>query len=123
MPEQLDITNLEVIEDKDSPSPVEEQMNVLEWVNAKRREKGWRPIDSLPQGVPGNSYYCPIAIALDSDVSIHTFNGGHGILPASVKDWVKAYDDGAYPDLVSEDLMRCLDNEVERTSLVKDKDD
>lgn len=115
MPRQLDISNLEEVEDR----PVEDKVttagndsiSVLEWVNQQRAEKGLRPIESLPKGLPGHPYYCPIAIAMDGDVSIRSAYGGTVELPESVQTFVKEYDEGAYPELVSEDLMRVLGNE------------
>lgn len=128
MPKQLgigDILELKEAEEKLKPdilpvsykgfrielSEEENTMPVLEWVNAKRREQDREPLDQLPSGIPGSSDYCPIAIAINSDVGINSYDGGHKLLPETVQTFIKEFDEGKYPELTNETLMSDLTNE------------
>jgi hypothetical protein len=78
----------------------------LAWCNARRKERGKRPLKKLPKGQPMDGESCPCGtatglfvesqIAYDRDPDLeHKF--GEYDLPRAVRSFVAAFDKGRLP--------------------------
>lgn len=82
----------------------------LEFVNELREEHDLPPLDVLPAGLVLEALDCPVARAVtncfDGTVEVSgthvEVNGGEKVdLPDAVGEFIAAFDDGAYPDLIA----------------------
>ncbi len=83
---------------------------VLRWANAVRLERGLgEPLTEIPKGRILESCACPLARALGTDVAIGLFTADFTLpgeeddiieLPEAASDFIRAFDAGAYPELI-----------------------
>ncbi len=82
-----------------------ELVEVLRWINEVRSVRGVEPLVAMPRGIPCDPHACPVARALDSDI---TFDGValarrsgwtpvH--LPVAAQAFASDFDVGLYPAL------------------------
>jgi hypothetical protein len=88
--------------------------DVLAEVNRLRAEHGLRRLSEMPKGSPDIAHACPVANALSNGFKVRVYppselgeRGWYGVgptmgklLPQVLADFARAFDDGAYPDLV-----------------------
>jgi len=79
----------------------------LEWCNSERAEQGKVPLPELPKGRKGDHKSCPCGAATDLYVGLKTYGASYADiavlsssnkeLPPVVKQFVRKFDDGRYP--------------------------
>lgn len=88
---------------------------VLDWVNTKRREFDFEPLDALPKGQPRSCIDCVIARALSShadgcfaavDHGLALVQDGNDVyqevaVPEPIQEFIVRFDHGLYPELVA----------------------
>ena len=83
---------------KKDPAYVKE---VLKWCNARRKEKGKKPLKKLPKGYPDDARSCPCGKATGLKVyrlSYRDLDAGiFGRITKSVRRFVDAFDAGQLP--------------------------
>lgn len=79
----------------------------LAFVNDIRKLQGRSKLRSLPKGIPGRAMSCPIAKAIDGEVShlsaIYLSKNGSTewcAIPADAENFIVDFDQGKYPELV-----------------------
>lgn len=78
---------------------------VLRWINEVRSIRGSEPLAALPLGVPCDPHACPVARALDSDITFDgvAFPRRAGWSPVHLSSAAQAFandfDVGLYPAL------------------------
>ncbi len=76
----------------------------LAWVNRYRAEHDvGPPLTELPKGQPGSVVLCPVARATMGLVNKHRVyhhDGTPTLLPQYVKDAIRRFDHGKYPELL-----------------------
>jgi hypothetical protein len=73
----------------------------LAWCNARRKERGKRPLTKLPKGERNVPHSCPCGTATNCSVFGFTYRvaslRAEYPLPRSVQRFVRAFDDGRLP--------------------------
>ncbi len=77
----------------------------IAWVNRYRAKYDvGPPLTELPKGQPGSTVKCPVARAIEGQVTKHRCYSDpqdHGmLLPQYVKDAIRRFDHGKYPELL-----------------------
>ena len=78
---------------------------VLRWINEVRSIRGMDSIVAMPRGVPCDPHGCPVAKALDANVTAGGMAYAHGPgwspvhLPAAAQTFASDFDVGLYPAL------------------------
>lgn len=85
-----------------------EFQEVLDWVNKIRDLRGIGPaLDAMPKGVRRSACECPLAYALNAEVTVtsaHWFgpgNGSEAIPFVPVGQFIVNFDLGSYPELIA----------------------
>lgn len=83
----------------------EKVTEVVRWINEVRSIRGMEPIVGMPRGIPCDPHACPVARALDADITA----GGVALarrpglspvhLPAAAQAFANDFDVGLYPAL------------------------
>lgn len=78
---------------------------VLRWINEVRSVRGMESLVGMPRGIPCDPHACPLARALDADITA----GGVALarrpglspvhLPAAAQAFANDFDVGLYPSL------------------------
>jgi len=80
----------------------------LVWVNRVRKVFNKKPLASLPKGIIGSAWKCPVALALGAEVADDSYISirENGVVvkitepPISVCKFILDFDMGKYPELV-----------------------
>lgn len=78
--------------------------DVLVWVNEVRSDRGMKPLEAMPPGLPCQPFCCPVSAALGGALVLPETAALPGAaeplaLPAPVRAFVAAFDVGAFPQL------------------------
>jgi len=97
---------------------------VLKCLNDARKVLGKEPLNTIPKGVVGSACLCPVAQAFDCEAVVSSleialdaedcffaenvsnvwgtrYRGEYSVVPPPIlADFIEAFDDGKYPELV-----------------------
>lgn len=83
----------------------ENVIEVLRWINDVRSIRGSGPLAAMPKGIPCDPHACPVARALDADVTFDGVAYAHAAgwspvhLPALALAFANDFDIGLHPAL------------------------